>query len=145
VRTPLFTVHRSLLTAILVTGHWSLVTAQSDTTRSTRAGVYTAGQATRGREVYQLSCMSCHTPASHAGPIFAAKWEGRLLWELFRYVSDAMPKSEPGSLTERQYTLVLAYLLRMNGMPAGSEELTADSLALKRIRIELKVDSAQQR
>jgi len=142
VRPTLFTVYRSLFTAVLLAGHWSPVTAQD---RSTRAGVYTASQATRGREVYQLSCMSCHTPASHAGAAFVAKWEGRPLWELFRFVSDAMPKSEPGSLTERQYTLVLAYLLKMNGMPAGREELTADSLALQKIRIELKPDSTQQR
>ncbi len=107
--------------------------------------MYTASQAIKGLEVYELSCKSCHTPASHAGPAFAAKWDGRLLWDLFRYLSEAMPKSEPGSLTERQYTRVMAYLLKLNGMPASTEELTADSLALKQIRIELKVDSAQQR
>ena len=132
----------TLFTVVVLAGSWSLVTAQD---RSTRAGVYTASQAIRGREVYQLSCMSCHSPASHAGAAFVAKWEGRPLWELFRFVSDAMPKSEPGSLTERQYTQVLAYLLKMNGMPAGREELTADSLALQKIRIELKPDSTQQR
>ena len=141
--------HRTagLLTALLVTGHWFPATAmaQAEDGRSTRVGVYTASQAQVGREIYELSCMSCHTPASHAGPVFAAKWEGRPLWELFRYVSDAMPKSDPGSLTERQYVRVVAYLLKMNGMPAGSAELTADSLALKRIRIELKADTAHQR
>ena len=141
-RTTLFTFHRSLFTVVVLAGPWSPVTAQD---RSTRAGVYTALQADRGLEVYQLSCKSCHTPASHAGPTFAAKWEGKSLWDLFRFISDAMPKSEPGSLSERQYTRVLAYLLKMNGMPAGAEELTADSLALRKIRIELKVDTAQQR
>lgn len=139
-----FTVHRLLFTVLLITGHWSLVTAQ-DSSRTTRAGVYSDRQAVRGKEIYQLSCVSCHTPASHAGAVFAAKWNGKPLWELFRYVSEAMPKSEPGSLTERQYTLVLAYLLKLNGMPAGSGELTADSLALMRIRIELKPDSVPQR
>ena len=149
VTTARFTVYRVLFTLLLVTGYRSLgaaplVTAQ-DSSRTTRAGVYSDGQAVRGKEIYLLSCVSCHTPASHAGAIFAAKWNGKPLWELFRYVSEAMPKSEPGSLTERQYTLVLAYLLKMNGMPAGSEELAPDSLALKKIRIDLKADSAQQR
>jgi mono/diheme cytochrome c family protein len=120
--------------------------APADSARSTRAGVYTAGQAARGREIYELSCVSCHTAASHAGPVFAAKWDRHPLWDLYRYVSESMPKSEPGSLTERQYIRVMAYLLKMNGMPAGTEELTGDSLALKKIRIELKpTDPSQQR
>ena len=135
-----FTVYRVLFTLLLVAARWSPVTAQ-DTSGTTRSGVFTSGQASRGKEIYQLTCVSCHTPASHAGPTFAAKWNGKALWELFRYVSEAMPKSEPGSLTERQYTLVLAYLLKMNGMPAGSVELVPDSLALKKILIDLKTDS----
>jgi mono/diheme cytochrome c family protein len=109
-----------------------------DSTRSTRAGVYTAQQAAGGHEIYILSCVSCHTPASHAGPAFAGKWDRHPLSELFGYIRSAMPKSEPGSLSGREYTLVLAYLLKMNGMPAGSVELPADSVALSRIRIDFK-------
>lgn len=112
--------------------------AAQDSTRSTRAGVYTAGQAVQGQEIYELSCVSCHTPVSHTGPVFAARWDRHALWDLYRYVSEAMPKSEPGSLTPRQYARVVAYLLKMNGMPAGNEEIPTDSTALKRIRIELK-------
>jgi hypothetical protein len=146
------------MTRTLVTGYRSLVTvllaipataaAQStapDLVRSTRAGVYTEAQSARGREIYALNCMSCHTPASHAGPEFAAKWEGRLFWDLFQYVRESMPKSEPGSLTAREYLSVLAYLLKMNGMPEGPDELPVDSTALTRIRIDFKRDSSQQR
>lgn len=119
----------------------------ADSTRSTRAGVYTRSQASRGSEVYALNCQSCHTPATHAGPLFVAKWDGHLLSELYGYIQTSMPKSDPGSLTRREYTVVLAYLLKMNGMPAGKEELPADSLALKKIRIELKApgDSSEKR
>jgi S-disulfanyl-L-cysteine oxidoreductase SoxD len=117
-----------------------------DSARSTRAGIYTAGQATRGREIYELSCVSCHTPASHTGPVFAAKWDRLPLWELYRYVSESMPKSEPGSLTPRAYARVIAYLLKLNGMPAGKDEIPTDSTTLKKIRIELKaVDPPQER
>jgi hypothetical protein len=58
-----------------------------------------------------------------------------------------MPKSAPGTLTRREYTQVTAYLLKMNGMPAGAGELPADSMALTRIRIELKTarDSVPER
>jgi mono/diheme cytochrome c family protein len=110
----------------------------TDSLRSTRIGVYSSAQARRGSDLYALNCQSCHTPASHAGPTFVAKWEGRALSELFGYVRSAMPKSDPGSLTQREYILVLAYLLKLNGMPAGPEELPGDSLALTRIRIDFK-------
>ena len=118
-----------------------------DSTRSTRTGVYTAAQAAGGREIYALSCVSCHSAASHSGAAFTAKWERRPLAELFGYIRGAMPKSEPGSLSRREYTLVLAYLLKMNGMPAGSVELPADSVALSRIRIDFKTpgDTSQTR
>lgn len=109
-----------------------------DSLRSVRAGAYSAAQAARGREIYLMNCASCHTAASHTGPVFAARWEGQTLWELYRYVSTSMPKSEPGSLTPREYTRVVAYLLRMNDLPAGPDDLPADSTALKRIRIDLK-------
>ncbi len=97
-----------------------------------------ASQAERGSEIYVNVCKSCHTPASHTAAAFTAKWQGHPLAELYSYVRNAMPKSDPGSLTERQYILVLAYLLKLNGMPAGAEELPGDSLALSRIRIEFK-------
>jgi S-disulfanyl-L-cysteine oxidoreductase SoxD len=119
----------------------------AESLRATRAGVYSAAQATMGRSLYQLNCVSCHTLASHAGREFVAKWEGRLLWDLYRYVSESMPKSEPGSLAPEEYAGLIAYLLRMNGMPAGEAELPADSTALKKIRIEIatKRDSTQPR
>jgi hypothetical protein len=81
-------------------------------------------------------CQACHTPASHTGPIFQIAWTGKTLWELFRYISDNMPKMDPGSLSTEEYTQVTAYLLKLNGMPAGSEQLNADSSALKTIRFD---------
>lgn len=117
------------------------VAAQSpapDSIRSTRSGVYSEAQSAQGREIYALNCMTCHTPASHAGSEFTAKWEGRLFWDLFQYVRESMPKSEPGSLTAREYLAVLAYLLKMNDMPGGPQELPVDSTSLSRIRIEFK-------
>ncbi len=105
--------------------------------RTTRAGVYTPGQAARGGETYAMSCASCHTPASHAGAVFAARWHGRTLAELYEYIRGSMPKSDPGTLTAREYLQVLAYLLQMNGMPGGPDELPADTTALAKIRIDL--------
>jgi mono/diheme cytochrome c family protein len=112
--------------------------SDSAAARSTRAGVYSAAQAARGREIYLLNCVSCHTPASHAGPEFVTKWDGKSLAELFDYIRTSMPKSDPGVLSRREYVNVLAYLLRMNGMPAGAAELAADSTRLRNIRLDLK-------
>ena len=104
--------------------------------RSTLAGVYSAEQATRGRDVYAGMCQSCHTTASHTGVAFKNTWSGRPLSELFGYVRERMPKNDPGSLSPEEYADVIAYLLRLNQMPAGQAELLPDSLALKTIRID---------
>jgi mono/diheme cytochrome c family protein len=99
--------------------------------------VYTREQAVRGQDVYAGTCKSCHAPASHTGSVFATSWGGKLLSELFLYVSERMPKNDPGSLSWEEYADVTAYLLRLNGQPIGREELPPDSLALRRIRIEV--------
>lgn len=119
-------------------GSQGRIQAIPDTARSTRSGAYTVEQATSGKELYVLNCVSCHTAVTHTGPGFVDKWEGRPLWELYQYMSESMPKSEPGGLTPGEYSRVLAYMLQMNGAPAGNAELVADSTALKQIRIELK-------
>lgn len=106
--------------------------------RSTLAGVYTRDQANAGRDIYLGICQSCHTAASHTGATFANSWVGRPLSDLFAFVSEKMPKSAPGSLSPEEYASVVAQLLRLNGMPAGDDELPADTVALKRIRIEIR-------
>jgi mono/diheme cytochrome c family protein len=107
-----------------------------DSSRSTRAGVYSPAQAARGSDIYALSCANCHQPVTHTGPGFVAKWDRRPLLDLFEFIRATMPKNEPGTLSRREYIQVLAYLLKMNGMPAGPQELPADSAALRKIRIE---------
>ena len=47
-----------------------------------------------------------------------------------------MPKSDPGALTEDEYLWVTIYMLRLNGMPAGATELTAEPKVLDAIRID---------
>ena len=106
--------------------------------RSTASGVYTDEQATRGRDTYQMQCKSCHTPASHTGPTFASWWDRKPLSDLYQFVTTRMPKNEPGSLQPDEYVDLIAYLLKLNDLPSGSEPLPADSLALRKIRIEVK-------
>ncbi|MDH5235356.1 MAG: cytochrome c [Gemmatimonadota bacterium] len=104
--------------------------------RSTQDGVYTLAQANQGKDLFAGYCQSCHTPTVHAGPPFRNKWFGRTLGELFGYMRREMPKTDPGSLGDEEYATLLAYLMRINGMPTGSTPLAADSAALHRIRID---------
>lgn len=105
-------------------------------TRTTMAGVYTAEQANKGKEVFASSCLGCHTTASHMGPAFEIKWFGRPLFDLYDYLSQLMPKTAPGSLTEDEYVWVTAYILRLNRMPAGKTELSAEPSWLKSVRVD---------
>jgi mono/diheme cytochrome c family protein len=107
-----------------------------DTVRSTMTGVYTAEQAVKGKEVFNGACSGCHTSASSSGTEFRTRWMGKLLWEFYAYVSKLMPDEAPGALSEAEYVNVTAYVLKLNGMPAGEMELTADSTLLKTLRLD---------
>jgi mono/diheme cytochrome c family protein len=115
--------------------------APSDGARTTSAGVYSDEQASRGRDMYAMQCKSCHTPASHTGVVFANSWDRRPLSDLYSFIVTRMPKNEPGSLQPDEYADVLAYLLKLNDLPSGNDPLPADSLAMKKIRIEVKKGS----
>jgi mono/diheme cytochrome c family protein len=104
---------------------------------STMTGVYSAAQATRGEDTYMSICVSCHPRGTYTAPGFKAAWTGRPLSELFDLVKEKMPKNDPGSLTPAEYAQAVAYLLKINDVPAGEDELPSDSDALKKIRIEL--------
>lgn len=106
--------------------------------RSTLSGVFTTEQANRGKNVYSSSCKNCHTAESHTGATFAKWWAGKQLSDLYSFMSTNMPKNDPGSLAPEEYADVLAYLLRMNAMPAGRVELPPDPDELQKIRISLK-------
>lgn len=123
---------------LVAVGVWSAVpmSALQAQARTTKAGVYTPDQAVKGREVFNSNCLGCHTTATHQGPAFTNKWFGRPLFDLFDYVSQAMPKAAPGSLTEDEYVWVTAYILRLNGMPAGRTELSPEPTWLKSVRVD---------
>lgn len=103
---------------------------------STKGGVYTEAQSRRGQDVYAGNCKSCHTPESHTGGLFNTRWSGKTLAALYAYIRDEMPKNDPGALQPQEIADVVAYVLRLNRMPAGGVELPADEHALKQIRIE---------
>jgi cytochrome c len=106
-------------------------------------GVFTATQAERGKGQYQTHCIECHGP-DLGGTTFGdgappLKGDGFLagenLYAVFDEVKRAMPFNAPGSLSDTVYIDVLAFVLKENGYPAGSEELKADPAVLKQIVI----------
>jgi len=98
---------------------------------------YALEQAERGRRIYLGTCTACHPPAQFTGESFAASWSDRRVSDLFALVRSTMPLDDPGGLPEQDYLDVIAYLLQVNGAPAGAAPLAADADTLRGQRIAL--------
>src|ERR1700735_596876 len=103
----------------------AVLAARPQATHSVWDGVYTAGQAKRGADVYTKACASCHgnqlEGAGQAPPLsgadFTGKWDKQVADDLFETVQASMPADKPGSLTRAQNADVLAYIFQMNQFP----------------------------
>jgi mono/diheme cytochrome c family protein len=101
-------------------------------------GVYTAAQASRGKVEYDANCASCHNGGegpSLVGEGFMRSWFEDSLHEVFTKIRTSMPENAPGSLSDRVYLDILAFVLEANGFPSGTEELTTDAERLGRILV----------
>jgi hypothetical protein len=106
--------------------------------RSTTTGVYTAAQADAGSDIFAATCIGgCHNIADHKGIAFKQRWEGHPVWELFNTIHTKMPKDDAGSLSDEDAAGLVAYLLKLNGLPAGKDPLPTDEAALRKIKIDL--------
>lgn len=104
-------------------------------TPSARDGVYSAAQAERGATIYKQRCGSCHVPEVFTGDTFMAAWKEQTAHALFDAIRATMPPENPGGLKRREYADIVAYLLKLNGLPPGRAELPETDDALKRIII----------
>lgn len=98
---------------------------------------YSADQASAGKQVYDSTCARCHAPGALDGPTFANLWKNRRLYTLYSLISNTMPQDRAGSLTDSQYVNVVAYLLQRNQVPSGAMKLSADTLDMKKLRIDV--------
>jgi len=105
------------------------------TTRSVAHGVYTDDQAERGKTAFEMHCASCHELSFHTGEEFRFAWFGRSVYDLFKVIKTTMPEDNIGGLTDDEYTRVIAYILKLNGFPAGKDSLAADSISMGQIKI----------
>jgi S-disulfanyl-L-cysteine oxidoreductase SoxD len=120
---------RSLGILLVAAATASLGIAQSKPAgRTVWDGVYTEAQAGRGMMAYGQSCAGCHAlaPGGKAPLVGDAFWKSfaqKSVGDLLEFVSTYMPNGTPGSLSESSYNDIVAFMLKSNGLPAGTMEL----------------------
>ena len=98
-------------------------------------GVYTAGQAERGQTAYTAECSRCHGEDHRGsgnvlvGDKFMQQWREDNLHSMYTILRNTMPRNAPRSLAEGTYLDIIAYMLKLNGFPAGTRELAAPDIA----------------
>jgi hypothetical protein len=105
------------------------------TALTTRTGVFTDQQASRGESIYRNSCLACHIDTDHTGAAFKQNWDTRTAFDLFEIIRTTMPNDDPGRLPREDYSCIVAYLFKLNNMPSGKKPLPTDSTGLKQIVI----------
>jgi mono/diheme cytochrome c family protein len=95
---------------------------------------YTAAQAVRGAALFTAKCAVCHgeeltggpgTPPLK-GPEFQFTWKGKAVVELVAFMREKMPPGGADTLTDAQYTDVIALMLQANELAPGASELSSD-------------------
>jgi cytochrome c5 len=117
-----------------------LCTAQAQNLKTTLDGVYSNTQAARGEALYRANCARCHgdelqgrVDPSLKGDAFIDRWREDALNSLYTHARTRMPPRlagavPPGGLKDGDYLDLVAFILRENGFPSGSSELTAASV-----------------
>ena len=109
--------------------------------RSVWDSVYTVEQAKKGEALAVAQCASCHGDGLRGGEaappltgdLFNSTWEGVLLSDLADRIRTTMPIDKPGTLSRPQTADVLAYMLSLSKIPAGTLPLPVDAGALAQI------------
>jgi mono/diheme cytochrome c family protein len=111
--------------------------------RTVWSGIYSEAQAYSGEKVADTACLGCHgagLAGGDSGPKlvganFLTEWNGRSVGELFDYIGEQMPENAPGTLKKEDVASVVAYILKVNDMPAGKQALPTEHDALAPITI----------
>lgn len=93
---------------------------------TTADGIFTAAQAARGKALFDETCSECHEVVDWTDAGFKGRWEDESVFQLWYYINDRMPYDDPWSLSRQQVTDVLTYILELNELPAGDQELGVD-------------------
>ena len=132
---------------VLSIGLVGTTAAQNNASRRTVSeGVYTEEQAERGKAAYEAQCSSCHL-SDLSGQAFApalvedmfkSRWQEGNVGDLFLVVKQTMPQDKPASLTDKEYAEIVAFLLKSNQYPAGTQELPPDPKVLNEVTFKSK-------
>jgi len=124
--------------SFLIAGIAQAQSTDSTAGKSVWQGVYTEAQAPRGDTEHQNNCSSCHGTEKYSGDNFTKNWVGRTVFDLFDQIRNTMPDDNPGGLSAQQYKDVVAYILKTNGIPAGTDSLPSDPEAMRLLKIDAK-------
>ncbi len=124
---------KSLFCLLCVTLGLCLTVSTNAEAQTINDSVYTKDQAKIGKQLYQDNCIACHDK-KYFRPVLKA-WNGQPLSVLFAVMSASMPESNPGSLPEKDYVDILAYILSLNRYPAGEARLDHTNNGLDEITI----------
>ncbi len=119
--------------ALLVTSiATTLARGQAPVARTIWDGVYSDAQAERGTQPFEQHCATCHsvTPGGNrslVGKDFMDGFTQKSTADLLTYVSASMPNGRGGTLPETTYNDIVAYMLKANGFPSTTTELTPDT------------------
>ena len=139
----------STLAAFLVSGAGLSLVAQDASApapsiqrKTVWQGVFTTDQVQRGSASFNTSCVRCHAfdpqgvPFRMSGDAFWNNWADDSLDVLYGRIRTNMPNNAPGSLAPQVYADIVAFILSVNGVPAGGDaELTPEAvLAIQMVR-----------
>ena len=103
---------------------------------------YTEEQSARGEALYKKACGFCHADESMAPPlagdVFLSNWSDQTAAALLDKIQQTMPANEPGTLTAPQSADLVAYILKLNHVPAGQTPLPTDAAALGALKLSVK-------
>ncbi len=94
--------------------------------RSLNDAVYSKAQAGAGKRLYEQHCISCH-PRGYFGQVLATR-RGETLSDLFEVMVALMPQNAPGSLSDREYLDITAYIMSVERYPEGDRDLALADL-----------------
>jgi mono/diheme cytochrome c family protein len=112
---------------------------------------YTAEQAQRGELVVSESCVECHGELLQGTEGPALKGDSFMKWltardigAVFLKLRNTMPVDAEDSVSDTDKLDALAYLLQVNGVPEGNDELPADVEAMSKMRVQPKATAGSQ-
>lgn len=96
---------------------------------------FTAEQVAQGKVAYDHNCKDCHGStldngefggAPLRGSYFRQKWGGGSVAALYGYLKTKMPPDRPGTLSDKVYADLVAFVLQANGYKPGDRQLPAN-------------------